>query len=66
MNCSIIKTKKTYVKCQWVFWSFDILYYFRRLYKLYGSNLNFWAQSIIPKFFNNYFKYFKFLKNYLL
>ena len=41
MNSGVIKTKKAYVKGQWVFWSFDILYHFYQLCKLYGPNLNF-------------------------
>ena len=41
MNSGAIKTKKTFVKGEWVFWSFDILYHFPQLCKLYGPNLNF-------------------------
>ena len=43
MNSSAINTKKAYVKGQWVFWYFDILYHFHQLCKLYKPNLNFWV-----------------------
>ena len=43
MNNGTINIEKAYVKGQWVFWSFNILYHFYQLCKLYGPNLNFWA-----------------------
>ena len=44
MNSGAIKTKKTYVKGQWVFWSFHTLYYFYQLCKSYEPNLNFYLK----------------------
>ena len=46
MNNDAINIEKAYVKGQWVFWSFNILYHFYQLCKLYGPNLNFWVQLI--------------------
>ena len=46
MNSGTIKTKKTYVKGQWVFWSFDNLYHFHQLCKFYKPNLIFWSTWI--------------------